>query len=309
MSRHGARRRTAPFWLRPKWLLGHVLVVVLVALFVLAGLWQLRRHDDRQSRNAEIRSRAGLPTAPVGEVVPEGAGLDDVDSLEFRPVEANGTYDAEAEVFVRPRSLDGLPGWHVVTPLVLDDGRAVLVTRGFAPYSGGLDGARENGAPPTGEVVVTGLAFPTQEREGIGPTDPAEGTLEELARVDIARVAQQYDRELLPVYVQLQSQDPPQPAGFPQLVPPPETDDGPHFSYAVQWFLFAGVGLVGWPVLLWRTGREEAHDRGRPPAGGPPTGDGDGEGDGDGDGDGGGGGGSRPPTPDRPRKPVGAGVG
>ena len=245
-----------------------MLVVVLAVTFVSLGLWQLRRHDERQSRNADITARSEVPAVPVGELVPPGAQLGDVEDLEYRQVVATGTYDPEGEVLIRPRSLDGVSGWHVVTPLVLDDGGAVLVTRGFAPLAKDPEALGAAAAPPAGEVTVTGLAFPSQERGGIGPTDPDEGTLRELARVDIRRIDQQYDGELLPVYVQLLPQDPPlDPAGLPQQLPLPVTDDGPHLSYAVQWFLFAGVGLVGWPVLLRRTAEEERrapHPRGAP---------------------------------------------
>jgi cytochrome oxidase assembly protein ShyY1 len=251
-------RRPVPFWLRPKWLVGHVLVVALVATFVSLGLWQLGRLDERRDRNAEITARAEVPTAPVEDVVPAGAGIGDVEDLRFRRVSLTGTYDTGGEVLIRPRTQDGISGWDVVTPLVLRDGRAVLVDRGFAPLAPEPATAREAAAPPEGEVTVTGLVLPSQVRRGIGPTDPATGTLEELARVDIARVRQQYDRELLPVYVQLETQDPPQGVRqLPQVLPTPATDEGPHLSYAVQWFLFAGVGVVGWPVLLQRTGREE----------------------------------------------------
>lgn len=282
-GRAGARPRAPRFWLRPKWVIGHLLVVALVVTFVSLGLWQLRRHDERQDRNADITARSEVPAVPVGELVRPGVQLGDVEELEHRQVVATGTYDPEGEVLIRPRSLDGVSGWHVVTPLVLDDGRAVLVTRGFAPLAGDPEEARAAAAPPAGEVTVTGLAFPSQERGGIGPTDPDEGTLRELARVDIGRIDQQYGGDLLPVYVQLLDQDPPMdPSGFPQELPLPATDDGPHLSYAVQWFLFAGVGLIGWPVLLRRTADEE---RRAPPPDDPPQG---------------------APPPDRPRDPVAA---
>ncbi len=284
------RPRTRPFWLRPKWVVGHVLVVVLVVTFVGLGLWQLRRLDERQGRNAEIIARSEIPAVGVGGIVPPGVQLGDVDDLEYRQVVATGTYDPDGEVLIRPRSLDGVSGWHVVTPLVLDDGRAVLVSRGFAPLAEDPEVATTAAAPPEGEVTVTGLVFPSQERQGIGPTDPGEGTLLELARIDIARIDQQYGGDLLPVYVQLLSQDPPLDArGFPQRLPLPATDDGPHLSYAIQWFLFAGVGLVGWPVLLRRTGEEERGAPGR-------QGSGDEHGGGDGD----------RPTPNGPCDPVGA---
>ena len=166
------RPRAPRFWLRPKWLVGHVLVVALVLTFVSLGLWQLRRHDERQSRNADIVARSEVEAVPVGELVPPGVQPADVEELEYRQVVATGTYDPEGEVLIRPRSLDGVSGWHVVTPLVLDDGRAVLVTRGFAPLAEDVEVARSAAAPPEGAVTVTGLAFPSQERGGIGPTDP-----------------------------------------------------------------------------------------------------------------------------------------
>lgn len=303
MSR--TERRRKPFWLRPKWVVGHVLVVALAATFTSLGFWQLDRLEVRRQRNADITARAEMPAAPVTDVVPPGAALDGVDDLQYRRVTITGTYDADAGLLVRPRSLDGVSGWHVVTPLVLGDSRAVLVTRGFAPFASDLDVVRDAVVPPSGEVTVTGLAFPTQERQGIGPTDPEDGVLEELARVDIGRVQQQYPQDLLPVYVQLETQDPPLEADLPRVLPAPVTDEGPHLSYAVQWFLFAGVGLVGWPVLLRRTSRDEHRADGGPPVGGPGPDDSDGDG---GDGDGGDGG-SRGPTPVAPRPPVTAGVG
>jgi cytochrome oxidase assembly protein ShyY1 len=286
-------RRPVPFWLRPKWLIGHVLVVALVATCVGLGLWQLRRLDERRDRNAEITARAEVPIAPVEEVVPPAAGIDDVEDLRFRRVSLTGTYDTGGEVLIRPRTQDGVSGWDVVTPLVLRDGRAVLVNRGFAPLAPEPATARDAAVPPAGPVTVTGLVLPSQVRQGIGPTDPETGSLVELARVDISRVQQQYDRELLPVHVQLETQEPPQGLRqLPQVLPTPATDEGPHLSYAVQWFLFAGVGLVGWPVLLQRTGREERRPDRRPTrraqvaaarvgdGAAPPVGADDGDGDG-----------------------------
>ena len=108
---------------------------------------------------------------------------------------------------------------------------------------------------------MAGLLLATQERQGIGPTDPTEGVLGEIARVDLARLQQQYGADLYPVYLQLQTQSPP-PATLPTVLPDPELTEGSHLSYAGQWFLFAAVGAIGWPILLRHTSRNDHHHAG-----------------------------------------------
>ncbi len=232
-----------------------MVVIVLVVAFTNFGFWQLRRLDERRQDNAVIAARSSVPVQPVDEVVVADAGFDDVGDLAYRRVTARGTYDSDASVLVRARALEGRPGFHVLTPLVLEGGGAVMVNRGFAPFTS--DAAEVLAATRTapGEVELTGLVLATQERQGIGPTDPPDGTLTEVARVDLARLQQQYGRSLYPVYLQLQDQFPP-PNGLPTVLPAPEQTEGSHLSYAGQWFLFAAVGAIGWPILLRRTAKE-----------------------------------------------------
>jgi surfeit locus 1 family protein len=252
--------------LRPRWLVGTIIAVLLIVLFVNLGFWQLRRLDEKRDRNAAIEERGARPVEPIEEVVDPRTGFEDVGRLVYRRASARGHYDPEGEVRVRSRSLDGRPGEWVVTPLRLDSGTALAVNRGFVPLSTDVP------TPPSGEVEVTGLLFATQARQGIGPRDPADGTLAELSRVDLARLQQQYDADLYPLWLQLQRSDPPvDEDAAPVLLPEPELDDGPHLSYAVQWFLFATVGAIGWPLLLRRTAKEEERRRrqGSPSAGKP----------------------------------------
>lgn len=223
---------------RPKWLVGTIICALVVLAFVNLGFWQLRRLDERRARNDLVESRMDAPAVPVLEA--EGP-------LEYRRVSAEGRYDAAGEVLVRSRSLNASPGRWVLTPLVLDDGTAVVVNRGFVPNGTDVP------APPEGEQRVEGMLRATEERDRIGPRDPAEGTLAELSRADLGRIQQQYDRPLFPFY--LQRLDDSTDVPFP--LPAPELDEGPHLGYAVQWFLFAAVGLVGWPLLLRRSAQEE----------------------------------------------------
>lgn len=256
----GAPTRSIPFWLRPKWVVGHVLVMVLVVAFVNLGFWQLRRLDEKRARNVDIQSRSSQPVAPVDEVIPPQAELSSVDGLVYRRATARGTYDAAATVLVRSRSLASRPGFFVLTPLVTADGHALIVNRGFAPFTEDPAEALAATTPPAGSVQVTGLLLGTQERQGIGPTDPPSGVLRQVNRVDLARLQQQYGAPLYPMYLQLSDQRPPQAEELPTVLPPPEQTEGPHVGYAVQWFLFAAVGAVGWPVLLRNTARERRQD-------------------------------------------------
>jgi cytochrome oxidase assembly protein ShyY1 len=237
-------------------LVGHVLVVVLVVAFVNFGFWQLRRLEERRNANAVIQARSSVPVQPLPEVVDPDATFVDVEGLPYRRVVVRGTYDADASVLVRSRALEGRPGFHVLTPLVLDGGSAVMVNRGFAPFTAEPAEALAATRPPAGEVEVAGLLLGTQERQGIGPTDPAEGVLTQIARVDLARLQQQSSADLYPVYLQLKEQSLPS-GELPVALPAPEQTEGNHLTYAVQWFLFAAVGAMGWPVLLRHTARED----------------------------------------------------
>jgi surfeit locus 1 family protein len=244
-------QRVRPFWLRPKWIVGHLLCLVLVVTFVNLGFWQLRRLDEKRERNDLIHSREASPPASLDDALRNGAG-----EAAYRRVRVEGTWDADDTVLVRSRSLDGNPGYHVLTPL--DAGAdTVVVNRGFAPLGGGGDEAVLATVRPTGDrhVRVDGILRPSETRGSFGPKDPANRRLTVVNRIDIPRLQQQIDQPLAPVYLQLQSSQPP-PGDVLRMLPLPATDEGPHRSYAVQWFIFATVGAVGWPLLLRKQARD-----------------------------------------------------
>lgn len=221
---------------RPRWIVGHVLVVGLAVLFVSLGLWQLRRLDDRRDTNAVVETRTALAPEPVDALVDPGDAGDTLDDLRFRAVTAAGTYRADADLAVRATQ-DGRSGGRVFSVLDLAGGEAVVVLRGFvAPQA---DGSLVAPPPPRGAVEVSGVLIPRERLEGTFE----RGVDDLLERVDGA----------LPVVVQATTAE----AGDAVVpVPPPDLGDGPHLGYAVQWFLFTAVGVVGYPVLLRRRARE-----------------------------------------------------
>ncbi|MGH9113542.1 MAG: SURF1 family protein [Acidimicrobiales bacterium] len=234
----------ARFLLRPRWLLSHLLVALLVVTMVSLGLWQLRRLDDRRERNELIESRREQPAEPVEDLLLPGADDGAVDAVRFRAVTATGTYDDGATVQVRNRTQDGAAGAWLVTPLRLDGGERVGVIRGFVSFT--PTGAIVDAPAPAGEVTVTGLVVDPDQLDGTAPGDVAPL----LAGDDI-----------LPALVRADESDPPEPnTGEPAApapdailtVPPPELSAGPHLGYAVQWFTFSAIAVIGYPLVLRR---------------------------------------------------------
>ena len=242
----------------------HLAVVVLVVTMVLLGLWQLRRLDEKREIKATVEARQSQPTEDVEAVVPDGAEVGDaaIDAVEHRSATATGTYADDDTFVVENRTFNGASGAWVLTPLVLEDGRAIVVNRGFVGFD--RDGAIVPPDAPEGEVTVDGVLLESEQRGRFGPSDPDQGRLAVLARVDLGRVAQQVDYEVLPAYLQRVTSDPDEVTaeGAPELVPLglPEASEGPHLSYAVQWFIFTTIAAFGYAVLLRHVARQEARE-------------------------------------------------
>ena len=243
------------FALRPRWIISHVFVLTMVGAFIWAGFWQLSRLEEKRDRNDRVSARTTRPVADAADLAAPG-DYDAASDLEFRRATATGTYRPDQEVLVRSRSRDSAPGSWVLTPLQLDDGTSVVVNRGWISNGGQFESVPEQFAAPEGEVTVTGLVRETETRGSFGPTDPATGTLDNLARADVARLDQQVDGDVLPFYLQLLEQDPAVTPDDPRPVPAPELDEGPHLSYALQWFTFALMTLIIYPLILRRRARE-----------------------------------------------------
>ena len=240
---------------RPKWIAFTLGVILLIFVMMNLGFWQLRRLDSRKEHNAQVRERTAAAVVPIDDLVRPDTPVDQTSDVQWRNISTTGRYDETQQVLVRNRSYNGIPGYHVLTPLVLPKGDAVIVNRGFIPLE--TTGDRPDvPAAPSGVVTVNGRVRSSQKRGQFGPRDPAEGTLTEVARADLVRLQQQMPYHLLPVYVELESSQPPDSRGL-TPVPSPELDDGPHLSYAVQWFCFSALAVVGWFLVVRKTAKGE----------------------------------------------------
>lgn len=197
------------------------IAVVVAGLCVWAAFWQLDRLHQRRARNAVLEARLALPPLPVGRGIT-------ADSARQRRVVAQGIYDFSAERTWPGRSFQGTPGVALVTPLRLADGSAVLVDRGWVPSADAFHVDQSLYREPDA-ATVTGIALV-----------PPRG------RGDVAVTG------FLPFVIEAETPEPAK--GLPRRWPPPGLDDGPHLSYAIQWFSFALIALVGTAVLI-RKGR------------------------------------------------------
>jgi len=217
------------------------------AICVHLGFWQLDRLGDRRALNEEIA--ASLSAAPVALPAATPRLREAPSDFPYRRTIAEGRFMPERTVLLRGRFHAGQPGVHVVTPLRLDGGDLLLVNRGWVPSP---DGATVDSVPmpPPGVVSVSGI-LQTVPITGDGgrpaPIDAAPGSGGTFQRLDLEALGQHLPA-LLPLYL-LQSVEANADI-LPRPVPPPEMGDGPHLGYALQWFSFAAIALIGFLVVL-----------------------------------------------------------
>lgn len=236
-----------------------MLVLSLVVVFVILGVWQLRRLEERAMLNEMMIERAASEPRSLADLRREFGT--EPEELAFRSAVAVGRYEPSSEILLRSRSRNGQAGFHVLTPLVQESGRALLVDRGWVPYA--MDEPPvEEALPPAGTVTVEGVVQaehdpPDGWLAGLAPRDPPAGPLQTTYYVNVERLAGQVPYPLEPVYLELRSQTPANEGRLPLPPSPTEVERGPHLAYALQWFSFAVIGLVGYTLLLRRTVRSD----------------------------------------------------
>ncbi|MGR6321660.1 SURF1 family protein [Micromonospora soli] len=250
------------FLLTPRWLGYLALTLVAAALMVFLGNWQLDRYHGRTAINERIDAGSTMTPAPLRDALPAptgGAGSTGpapADRVTWTKVTATGRYDSANIVLVRGRTVDSEVGFEVLTPLVLADGSAVLVDRGWIPTVPGGGATTQPAVPaaPTGNVTVTGRVVSSES--GGGAVDRRDGKLE-TRRISIPRIAKQLPYPVAGGYVLLDQQAPAADAAF-QAVPIGHTNNWQNFGYVVQWWLFAGMSLVGYGWVARREARRMA---------------------------------------------------
>jgi surfeit locus 1 family protein len=225
-----------------------VIALAMAALFARLGVWQVHRLHERRALNAELVSRMSLQPTTVADL-PSDTAL-----AAYRLVEMSGRYDYDHQIILTARSRDGAPGVYIVTPMIPDSGgTAVLINRGFV-YS---PDAATISIPTWYEpehATVKGYARPVPVH---AKSDPSSQTNPMAWRdLDSARIANSIPYPVARMYV-VDLKPGERSLGAPARLTAPSLDEGPHRSYAIQWFSFAAIALYGVAYLVWLETRKK----------------------------------------------------
>ncbi len=227
--------------MHPRRLLGLLIPLAFAALFVRLGVWQVSRHRERAEYNARVRGR--LAVDPVAfAVVPRDTGL-----VRGQRVSVSGRFRYDLEQVWAGRAFEGKPGVYLVTPLErAGSDTLVAVIRGFvtSPDAAEVERPRWREADT---VTLSGYALPLAADGAMPPDD----TLRPLRQLNVRALAVRTGRPVAPALVVMTSDSAFRADSVPRRLGPPSLVAGNHRSYAIQWFSFALIAVVG-AVLLHR---------------------------------------------------------
>jgi surfeit locus 1 family protein len=220
-----------------------VIAILLAIAFIAAGFWQIGRLHQRQRANELVSSRRFAPQIELSDL-PADTG-----AARFRRVHIKGVYDHAQEIIYTLRGRDGSPGVNILTPL-LRNGKdtAVLVNRGWV-YS--ADGTTIDTQPWRETDTIDGHGFvetfPTK-----GPFQaPNPARPRSFRRLDRAQLTKAFPYPIANYYVVL-TDSATSPSAPPRVEQMP-LDEGPHRAYAIQWFSFAAISIIGLVIFIRRT--------------------------------------------------------
>jgi cytochrome oxidase assembly protein ShyY1 len=252
------------FLLTPRWLALHLVVLLVIPAFVLLGRWQFGRFEERSANSAQVTANLEAAPVPLERLAAPGQQVRESD--RFRTVTVSGTYDPSHALVVRRRPQEGRAGYYVLTPLVTGAGTAVIVNRGWVKAGATAETPPDVPPPPTGQVTVTGRLRPSETEESTGIRDLPGLPPGQVLLINAGQIGKAWPYTLVGGYVELTGQ---QPAATPAPEPVPEPDVGAggglNLAYGVQWWLFIGIAVGGWILLIRREvterkAKEQAED-------------------------------------------------
>lgn len=217
-------------------------VFTIPAVLVMLGLgtWQLDRLQWKTDLIEEITSRQTAAPVPLPALLFEADGT--LGSIRYRRVRLAGTFLHDAEMYLAARSMNGNPGYHVMTPFRLAEGGVVLVDRGWVPQERKAPSDRPEGQV-AGEVTLEGVVrVPRPEKSWLQPDNQPEDNI--WFWVDLPAMAAHAGvaGEAVPVYVEAAAAE--IPGGFPIGGQTRVNLPNDHLQYALTWYALAVILAV-----------------------------------------------------------------
>ena len=226
------------FAISRRWFGYLALVIVFAIVCCLLGWWQLNRRAEARAEIDRVDGNYSNEPLPLGDVL---ADLDDFEiDQKWTPVTMTGTYLSDEQLLVRNRPLNGNPGFEVLTPLQLEDGTVFIVDRGWVAPGSAQDSPDFIPDAPTGIVTV-------EARLKAGePTLPGRSAPSgQVATIELGQIADLVEKPTYTGAYGLMMTESPAAENNLTVIPKPARDEGPHLSYALQWFVFAIMGFFG----------------------------------------------------------------
>lgn len=239
-----------------RWIIPTILVILGMIVLARLGIWQLDRLQQKRDHNAMMAERWRMEPYDLNST-PLPAQLDD---LTYRRIQASGAFDYDHQIALKNQFYLNAPGVVLVTPLVMDDGRAVLVARGWVPEDQAAPAAWpqfEEGRAATVLGTIAKTQPPRNAAADVNPTGPQDAWF----RVDIPAIQAQMPYPLEPGWIVQLPEAGRTSAQLPVREEPVALDEGNHLGYAVQWFTFALILGFGYIMLV----RQQERRRQRPP--------------------------------------------
>lgn len=219
---------------KPRWIALTIFIVVMVYLFWQLSQWQFDRSDERNEKNKTISSSLNAEPIQIKD-------LDIAADLNpWQKVSLVGSYVEDSKL-VRKRYFESDLGFWVITPLLLENNQTILINRGWISIGDSANSSKQIPQSAQGNVILTGYIQKMEEFK----QNPSDLPKEQILNINHEHFQTQVNKS---VFIQL-SESVPQDKQV-RILPTPEISDGPHFSYAIQWIIFALLLPIGWYVLL-----------------------------------------------------------
>ncbi|MGV0434498.1 SURF1 family cytochrome oxidase biogenesis protein [Corynebacterium ureicelerivorans] len=245
-----SNQTSKPWWrqmLTPGWVIAALLIGVFsYYAFTFLAPWQLGKNEALVERNEHISAAFDHDPEPLADHLGADGSLEP--DAEWSRVVATGRYSGP-DVLLRLRPVDGTPAFQVLTPFTLDDGRAIVVHRGWVKAEDSTQ-VPPIAPAPTGEVTIAGML---RADEGEHPNPPMhEQGYDMVYSISPGQVGSLAGMDVVSPYIQLLGEEP----GVLDPMPLPQLERGNHLSYGLQWILFGIAAPAGLIYFLYSDSRE-----------------------------------------------------